>query len=185
MASKFEVAEHPALGLAVAERHAYLTLLGSMVLADAKVDDRELAGLERLGTALELPGGTAGRALADARALDNDGTRVLARKFRDYFVRQQLLTDAIVISFADGVLDATEKDKIAALADNVGLSARQAAMIGRYVEQYLGAPDQTPELRAKLGDELATGLGAMNDAPETSGVFAWVLAKICPHRSPK
>lgn len=180
--SGFEPDKHPALDLGEKQRRDYLTLLGAMVVADERVDDHETAALKRLGAALGLPDG-ATAALAAARGLDADGLRAIAKTFHDdYFVRQQLLTDAIVITFSDGVVDPHETDTIAMLAGHLGLTSEQAALIGRYVQKYIAEEGQSPDTRARLGDQLAAGLGDTHDPNQQGKPIVGWIRRICGRR---
>jgi uncharacterized tellurite resistance protein B-like protein len=133
----------------------YLIVVASLVAADHEVEDAELALLEDLCRDLAVPAPGKDAVLATART--PDAARVdasLARLRSQVALRQSLLTDAIVIVFADGKVAPGESQVIAHLAEQLEVAPAQLALIARYVEAVILGKDHQ-ELSKQLGEGVA------------------------------
>ena len=156
-----------------ADRLDYLTVVASLVAADSHVADDELAPLEALCRELDcdpVP------VLASARTPDPAAVAAAtARLARDRDLAVALLTDAVVIAFADGALAPGESRALAELEHALGLGRGQVAMVARYVESVVLGKDDAP-----LSRELAAGVAA-----ERPGALKKLFALFRRDRSPR
>jgi uncharacterized tellurite resistance protein B-like protein len=171
--------DHRARSLPEAERIEYLTAVASLVVADAHVDDAELAVLGRLCRALDVSAEAQERVIAAARSPDRAAVeRALAEVAKDADLRTSLLADAIVVAFADGKLMPGETQHIDDFARRLGLTQAQAVLISRHVEAIVRAEraasgDATSPM-TRLSSELAQGLTAEGDARRRDGSVRWL-----------
>jgi uncharacterized tellurite resistance protein B-like protein len=142
-----------------AERVDYLIVVASVVGADREVSASELAPLEAMCRDARLADADRERVLAIARA--HDAAQVdasLARMKGDIALRVSLMTDAIVIVFADGKVAPGESELLARLGHALDLHPGQIQLIARTVEASIAdARDQ------HLSREL--GLGVAKASP--------------------
>lgn len=138
-----------------ADRVDYLTVVASLVAADHEVADAELVPLEALCRELAITDAERDAVLAFART--PEPARVdasLARLKGNVALRVGLITDAIVIAFADGKVAPGESAEIARLGHALDVHEGQITLIARYVEAtILGRGD--PSLSRELGDAVA------------------------------
>lgn len=173
--------EHVAIKLTEARRLDYVAVIASMVYADGVVDPNERQLLVSLCSALNLGPAHAEQLLGAAGASGRPDARPLAAKFTDnYELRLSLLTDAIVMAFADGKVCDEEAEAIKAFAAVLDLTAAQAALIGRYVATVQGAsPAMQAPTDSLFGRKLARGIGTgeVESVPDErqQGVIRWLM----------
>jgi uncharacterized tellurite resistance protein B-like protein len=149
---------HPAHDLPEAARIEYLTVVASFVLADHEADALELGQIGEMCRTLGLSDAAKDQVLAAAKAPDASAVdAMLARLKKDIPLRVALLTDAIVIAFADGKVAPTESRDIARLADAIEIETGQVALLGRYVESVILDRDEK-----QLSRELGKGVAAQH-----------------------
>jgi uncharacterized tellurite resistance protein B-like protein len=178
--------DHPALALDEKRRVDYVMVVASMVYVDGVVDPKEQTLLGSLCRALGLPDETSAEVLKTAGAPGRPDAKRLAHSFEDHEVRMSLLTDAIVMAYADGKVAAAEADAIAAFADAMGFTASQAALVARYVATVHGAsPAMQSPLDSMIGRQMAKGITgehqAIKDEPlpeKQQGVIKWLFKKL-------
>jgi uncharacterized tellurite resistance protein B-like protein len=130
---------HAARDLPEERRYDYLVAIASVVCADGEVAEPELAVLRTLCDVLALPPGTCQKVLDGAKTPDLARVQEILANFRDEPLRFALMTDAILVTYADNKVAAGESKEIAEFADALGMTTSQAAMIGRYVEEVVVA----------------------------------------------
>jgi uncharacterized tellurite resistance protein B-like protein len=139
---------HLARSLPEARRLDYMTAIASVVHADGHVDDVELEVLRLLGEAIDLPQELMPRVIEAALKPDHPGIEKILSGFDEDAVRFSLLTDAILVAFADERLAPGETEQIAEFAEALGITKAQAVTIGRYVESVLLENDKRDLARA-------------------------------------
>src|SRR5262249_52487513 len=98
-------ADHAALALTESERIDYLTVVASLVFADGVIDEREMVRLRSLCKALALSTPGEDAVVASASGPDRGQVeKILADIKQDNALCIALLTDALIIVFADGKL---------------------------------------------------------------------------------
>jgi uncharacterized tellurite resistance protein B-like protein len=145
---------HKARFLSEDRRLDYITVIASVVHADGHVDDVELEVMRLLGEAIDLAPRLMPTVIDAARSPDLRRVESILESFRDDPIRFSLLTDAILVAFADEKLAAGETEQIAEFADALGISTAQAVAIARYVECALVDADKK-ELAKALEEGLA------------------------------
>jgi len=145
---------HKARSLPEDRRLDYITVIASMVHADGHVDEVELEVMRLLGEALDIPDKLMAGVIEAARAPDPQRVDALLASFGDDPLRFSLLTDAILVAFADEKLAAGETEQIADFAEALHISTAQAITIARYVESVLVDNDKK-ELAKALEEGLA------------------------------
>jgi len=145
---------HRARALPEARRLDYLTAIASVVHADGHVDELELEVLRLLGEAIDLPERLMPRVIEAAQNPDHAGVERILAGLSEDAVRFSLLTDAILVAFADEKLAPGETEQIAELAEALGISKTQAVSIGKYVESAL-LDNDTKDLSRALEEGLA------------------------------
>jgi uncharacterized tellurite resistance protein B-like protein len=153
-------APHPARELPEPERIDYLTIVASVVLADHVADADEIAQITELCHEVGLSDAGREQVLESAKHPEPsviDAT--LARLKAHIDLRVSLLTDAIVIAFADGKVAATESSVISRLADALDIESGQIGLIARYVESVILERDEQA-----LSRELGKGIVAEHRA---------------------
>ena len=152
--------KHPARELPEAERIDYLSVVASLVLADHEVDEKEIARLRDLCRTLGVSdAGQEAVLAAAARPEPEVLDEILARLKRNVPLRYSLLTDAVVIVFADGKVADAEPQEIARLGRALEVAPFQIGLISRYVESViLGRAGHSDE--QALSRELGLGLVA-------------------------
>lgn len=145
---------HKARSLPEDRRLDYITVIAAMVHADGHVDDVELEVLRLLGDAIDIPEKLMAGVIEAARAPDPLKVDALLASFGDDQLRFSLLTDAILVAFADEKLAAGETEQIADFAEALHISTAQAITIARYVESVLVDNDKK-ELAKALEEGLA------------------------------
>jgi uncharacterized tellurite resistance protein B-like protein len=146
--------DHTARNLPEDQRLEYLVAVASMVCADGQVAESELEVVRTLCEALAVSAETAKNVLAAARHPDRARVDATASRLRGHPLRYALLTDAILVAFADGKVLPGESEEIAELADALGISRAHAGLIGRYVETVI-VGEEHPALSKALSDQLA------------------------------
>lgn len=152
---------HAAIGLGEARRTEYLVAVAAMVYADRKIADSEWELLQRLGSALALPRARVQEVEAAALAPDMDRVDGIVRSFRADPCRFALLTDAILVAYADDRVAKGEPELLARFAATLDVPRAAAVLLGRYVEQLIAA-DQPSGKDKELSEALAAGLEEAN-----------------------
>ena len=164
---------HLALALGDQERIDYFLLVATLILADGKVDDAEADRLEAIAQAAALRGPAAEQVIAAARFVAPERLdRILERIKQDRPLAQALLTDAIVIVFADRHVDVSEAVEIRSLADRLGFVPQETAEVAHEVERSL-ADVEGRELASSLVEGLGDGRAgepAKGDQAAAAGV---------------
>ncbi len=124
---------HPALDVDEPQRVDYLTVVASMAYADHSVDESELLQVEKLCKHVGVSPESIDTVLAAAKAPDSVAIDAILERLRKSPLRFALIVDAIDIAYADNKLEPTEAAEIRALADKLGVSDSQTALISRYV----------------------------------------------------
>lgn len=145
---------HQARFLSEDRRLDYITVIASVVHADGHVDDVELEVMRLLGEAIDLPSRQMPTVIDAARSPDLRRVEAILASFREDPIRFSLLTDAILVAFADEKLAAGETEQIAEFADALGITTPQAVAIARYVEAALVDADKK-DLAKALEEGLA------------------------------
>lgn len=146
---------HPALEAPEPERIDYLMVVASMAYADHHADDSELARVKEMCVHLEVSEAGTERVLEAARAPDKLAIEAIVDRLKSSAMRFALLVDAIDIAYADEKIDPQETIEIEALADRLGISQAQVAMIHRYVSNRRGVDSDE-----QVSKEIVTGLVA-------------------------
>jgi uncharacterized tellurite resistance protein B-like protein len=176
MATLGPARRHPALEIAEPERLDYLIVVASMAYADRVIDDAELLRVGQMCEHLGLSQSSTERVLAAIGAPDRVAVASILDRLRASALRFALLADAIDVAWADDRLDRQESAEIAAVAERLGVTSGQLAMIQRYVgdRRQVATVDGTRELAAGLS---ATGIpvaalavASAVDAPLAPGV---------------
>jgi len=137
-----------------AERVDYLIVVASIVAAD-EVAAGEIAPLEELCQELGVDGAARDRVLAMARQPERDVVEAsLARLRGDVGLRVRLMTDAIVIAFADGRVSPQESEIVARLGEALEIAPAQIGLIARYVEEAIMGHVDEHALSRALDDGL-------------------------------
>jgi uncharacterized tellurite resistance protein B-like protein len=166
--------DEPHLAHDVPEAHRldYLTVVASLVAADQEVADAELVPLKALCDELALPDAARAAVLATARKPDAAAVEQCLRRVRKHVgLRVALLSDAIVIVFADGKVTPAESQEIARLGDALGIAPAQIELVARYVESVImGDEDEADELAEQLGK----GVAAAEHGARHPGAIRWL-----------
>jgi uncharacterized tellurite resistance protein B-like protein len=173
--------DHAALVLTESERIDYLTAVASLVLADQEIDERETARLRGLCKALGVSAAGEDAVIASASAPNHKKVaEIIADIKKDNALSVALLTDALVIVFADGKLAQGETETVATLARALSVPTSQAVLIARHVEKVLAAEGNEPASGqgAPLSKDLATGLTADSAALPKAGPIRWLYKKL-------
>jgi uncharacterized tellurite resistance protein B-like protein len=157
MAIVVSTPRHPGLDLSETERIDYLIVVASMAQADGRISDTELLRLGQLCQHLGLSESGTERVLSAAGAPDRSAIGAILERLRDSALRFAVVVDAVDVAWADGRIDPAEAREVEALADRLGVTRSQVAMIQRYVagRRNTATVDQTRELAAGLS---ATGI---------------------------
>lgn len=153
MTRKQAAPDHPACSLPEPERVAYLTIIASLVYADQNIDRSELDALDHLCATLGVTGPAAAEVRNAAEVPDVSRVRAIAAKLKKDDLRFTLMTDAVVMVFADAHVAPQEAAAIAELARLLGITAVQVGQIAKFVETAVAAPSARG-----LGRELADGV---------------------------
>jgi uncharacterized tellurite resistance protein B-like protein len=164
---------HKARSLPENRRMDYMTAVASVVHADGEVDDMELEVLRLLGEVLDVKPPDMERVIAAARSPDHARVEQILATFRDDPLRFSLLTDAILVAFADEKLAAGETEEIAEFAEALHISTSQAVMIARYVESVLVDGEKHDLARA-----LAEGLADASSHVHPPRGVRWLYRKL-------
>jgi uncharacterized tellurite resistance protein B-like protein len=146
---------HKARSLPEDRRVDYVTAVAAMVHADGEVSELELDVLRLLGEVLDISPKAMPRILEEACNPDHRKVEYILSTFESDPIRFALLTDAILVAFADEKLAAGETEQIAEFADALHISVAQAVSIARYVESALVDGGEKHELAKALAEGLA------------------------------
>ncbi len=131
-------AKHPARFLTEDERMDYLLAVASISCADAEIDESELARLRELCDVLELDERARKRVMAAAEKPDGKTVeRALAALAGRPAMSLSLLTDAIVVAFADDKLTDSEASELKRMARRLGIATEDAMLVAKYVESLV------------------------------------------------
>ena len=139
---------HRARALSEERRLQYMTAVASVVHADGHVDDIEIEVLRLLGEAIDLPDRLMTGVIEAAQRPDHARVESILAGIDEESLRFALLTDAILVAFADEKLEPGETEQIAEFAEVLGISRSQAVAIARYVESVLLDGDRRDLARA-------------------------------------
>jgi uncharacterized tellurite resistance protein B-like protein len=137
MATLVPRAKHPALDLGEGDRTDYLIVVASTAWADRQVSDEELARLQRMSEALDLPAAAAEGVIEATRnaAARPDAARIdaLLARLATRELRYAMLVDAIDIAYADDTLLDEEAARLEVLAERLEIPPVQRELVRRYV----------------------------------------------------
>ena len=146
---------HPACDIPEQDRIDYLMAVASIAWADGVTDRVELMKLSEMCAALGVTGEGAGRVAAAASVPDRAMVERILRRFRKDPLRVALLSDVVLITFADGRVATGEAEHVGQVARELDLDIAQAILIGRYVEAAIqGRADDA--LSRELAQKLAS-----------------------------
>jgi len=164
---------HKARSLPEDRRIDYITAVASVVHADGEVSELELEVLRLLGEVLDIPPTSMPRILEAACNPDHTRVEHILSTFRADPIRFALLTDAILVAFADEKLAAGETEEIAEFAEALHISTAQAVTIARYVESALVDSE-----RHDLAKALAEGLADASSHVHPPRGVRWLYRKL-------
>lgn len=150
-------AKHPALSLDEKRRIDYLSAVASIVYADENVAESELGVIRDLCGVLELSEEGTARVI-DATRHKPEWTQAVFDELRHAGLGVPLVTDAIIVAFADGRLTLGETKGLAAMAHLVGVTTAQIALIARFVDAEVGSELPSEPGDGQLARELAEAL---------------------------
>ena len=155
--------EHPARRLPEADRLEYLAIVASVAYSDRVIYESEADRILDIGRDLGL-GDAAVRAFVEDIGPDVQRSHEVAARFRDdKDLATRLLTDVILVAFADGMVQSSEAVEVAQFAKALGISTGQATMLGRYVESVLLASEDADV--GELSRSLAVGMTTVPPNP--------------------
>lgn len=168
-------APHAACALPEPQRIEYLTAVASILHADGAVVDSEIAKLRALCDALDVSAAGTEEVVAAARQPDPARVSRIVAGYREKDLRFTLLTDAILLAYADGSVDVGESEEIASWAQVLDISTSQAVLIGRYVAEVVHGQD---EGMGNLSKDLASGLAQFGPQVPAKGSIRWLYVKL-------
>lgn len=124
---------HLARTLPERRRIEYLIAVAAMAYADQKVVDSEIDTLRRLASVIGVPDARFARVESAARHPSEARVTAILDGFRTDACRLTLLTDAILVAYADRQIAPGEPEQLAKFADALGVPVAQALLLGRYV----------------------------------------------------
>lgn len=131
-------AKHPASFLTEDERMDYLVAVASVSAADGEIEERELARLRALCDQLDLDERARKRVMTAAEKPEGRTVeRALAALAGRPAMSLSLLTDAIVVAFADDRLTGSESTELRRMAHRLDVSADDALLVAKYVESLV------------------------------------------------
>lgn len=170
---------HAALVLSEEKRRRYLVAAAAIVYADGVLDKIELEVLKLLARVLDLPEAVVDETLAQVKEPDRARIDEILGELDTEELRHALLSDAILLAFADGRVTASECREVAEYAERLGVSAAQAVLVGRYVEEViLGEEGHT------LSRALAEGLADAKAALHPPRGLRWLYRKLTDQKQP-
>jgi uncharacterized tellurite resistance protein B-like protein len=168
---------HAASELTMDKRVDYLVAVASIVYADGRATTDELAVLGMLCSVLDLTPRGVEVVVAAARRPDPARVAEIVAGLEGDRLKHALLTDAILVAFADGRVAYEETREIAEFADALGIGIAQAALIGRYVEEIIVAADGHD-----LSKALAEGLAETHAQLQPARGVKWLYRKLVSAR---
>lgn len=147
--------QHPALAVDEPERVDYLSVVASMAYADHHADDSELARVSELCAHLEISESGTAKVLEAARDPDRAALDEILDRLESSTLRFALIVDAVDVAYADEKIDPQETVEIESLADRLGISHAQVAMIHRYVSTRRGVSSEE-----EVSGDIVSGLVA-------------------------
>jgi len=168
---------HAADELSMEKRVDYLVAVGSIVYADGAASADELAVLTMLCSVLDLTPRGIEVVLTAARRPDAARVAEIVAGLEGAKLKQALLTDAILVAFADGRVAREESREIAEFASALGISAAEASQIGKYVEEVIVEAEDHALSRA-----LAEGLAETGAVPQPARGVKWLYRKLIAAR---
>jgi uncharacterized tellurite resistance protein B-like protein len=164
---------HKARTLPEDRRIDYITAVASVVHADGEVSELELEVLRLLGEVLDISPAAMPRILEAACNPNRERVEYILGSFRSDPMRFALLTDAILVAFADEKLAAGETEEIAEFAEALHISTGQAVTIARYVESALVDGE-----KHDLAKALAEGLADASSQIHPPRGVRWLYRKL-------
>ncbi len=168
---------HAAGELSMEKRVDYLVAVASLVYADGTASADELAVMSMLCNVLDLTPRGVDVVLDAARRPDAARVAEIVAALEGARIKQALLTDAILVAFADGRVAREESREIAEFASALGISAAEAAQIGRYVEEVIVEAEGHALSRA-----LSEGLAEAGAVPQPARGVKWLYRKLIAAR---
>jgi tellurite resistance protein len=169
---------HAASELHMDKRVDYLVAVASIVYADGNVSPDELAVMTMLCSVLDLTPRGVDVVLAAAVRPDPARVAEIVAGLEGDRLKHALLTDAILVSFADGRVAREESREIAEFASALGISAAEATVIGKYVEGVIVEAEGHSLSRA-----LAEGLAEASAEPQPARGVKWLYRKLVAARA--
>jgi uncharacterized tellurite resistance protein B-like protein len=131
-------AKHPASFLSEDERMDYLVAVASVSSADGEIDESELARVRALCDVLDLDEHARKRVMIAAEKPDGKTVeRALAALAGRPAMSMSLLTDAIVVAFADDKLTGSEASELKRMAHRLDVTVEDAMLVAKYVESLV------------------------------------------------
>ncbi len=124
---------HPARSEPLASRLAYAAVVATLATADKDVDVSELEDVRLLCKDLDIPDDAVDGIVARARRGDHDDIVVELRRLRESPLRFTVLTDMVVLGFADGRYSMDERRRVRAYATVLGVPDDQVVAIEQRV----------------------------------------------------
>ena len=168
---------HPALGLEVADRRSYASVLASLAYADGHLDEREEAKLAALSEALELGAEGHAAVLEAARSAGQTTIGQRVQRWRGTEMAVPLLTDAIVMAFADSEMHDDESQAIGGFALMLGVHTAKATMIARHVLTMTRGEFSDGEAEA-MARKLGVDIAEVERTSRPPGAVSWLLGKL-------
>jgi len=163
---------HAASSLAEPRRVEYLIAVAAMAYADHEVVDAEIDTLRRLAGAIGVPDAKFATVESAARKPNEGRVDVILDGFRNDGCRFALLTDAILVAWADRHIAPGEPEELARFAQVLGVPVAQAVLLGRYVGSVIqddSAHGQVYDLTRALAADLGA---AAAKVPSPGGLRA-------------
>ena len=170
---------HPARDLDEDHRRRYLCAVAAIVYADGKVDRAEVEVLRVLAEAIGLSDSAVDETAAAMREPDRQRVDEILGEITGEEIRLSLLGDAILVSYADGRISASECKEIAEYAERLHISTAQAVLVGRYVEEVILA-----EEGHEMSKALAVGLADAQAHLHHPRGLKWLYRKLTEGRVP-
>jgi uncharacterized tellurite resistance protein B-like protein len=164
---------HKARTLPEDRRIDYITAVAAVVHADGEVDDMELEVLRLLGEVLDVKPADMVHVIEAAQNPDHARVEEILASFSEDAIRFSLLTDAILVAFADEKLASGETAEIAEFAEALHISTAQAVTIARYVESVLVDGE-----KHDLAKALAEGLADASSHVHPPRGVRWLYRKL-------
>ena len=169
---------HAARELPEPRRVDYLIAVAAMAYADHEVVDAEVDTLRRLAGVLGVPEARFARVEAAARKPNEARVEVILDGFRQDACRLALLTDAILVAYADRRIAPGEPEQLAKFAAVLGVPVAQAVLLGRYVGGVIQGRASEDAETYDLSRALAADLGQAAPKVRSPGGLRALFGKL-------